>query len=1090
MKDIVKLKLSRLLDQTQQDELNCWNIRQSSDNTAIAPLSCQSVEHVETHPDSRDDDVSTDTVISSVVLGNKISDIELEKATADILNSKSDEVLNRETQLYDEDDTEINHQLINMVLNETTRAEDGRLIMPLTWKAKVSSSLASNLGLAKKVLKANEKKLFKDETRLHMMDEVFKEQEKLGIIERVDDKSFLTQNPQYSFLAHMGVFKLDRETSKCRIVFLSNLCQKTNNKIQLSHNQVIHAGPNLNNKITTALLHLRFDERLLCFDIRKAFLQVLLHEKDSCKLLFLWYKNVAKRNFSLITYIQRRLPFGLRCSPFILMMSLFKILCVDAETDEPRLKNLKLLMYSLMYVDNGAVSGTADDVEYAYVKLISIFFPYQFEVQQLTTNDLNLQCRIDEKQNINTDDTVKLLGLCWNRVRDTLSTKSINLNGEAVTKRLILSSIAQQFDMYGFHAPFMVRARLFMHTLQYDKSLTWDDKLAPELLKEWRRICKQTNSSPVLQFPRCIGSLNGKYELRGYTDASKCIYSVVIYLHDLVSGKVSFVCAKNRIVNNQLLTKTIPSLELQAVTLGVECIVELKTELSGRKCMVPVNFISCKLFTDSLITLHWINSYTHKLDKMQKRSVFVLNRLEYIARKCENNQITFCFMSTNENPADCLTRPCSYGKLIKTSFITGNVPSLYDSGVLSDFRVAVPNPHLPESVEVHANAVQLCIPGELIPPDRFSTIRKLVRCTRCVLKYVRNSKYAVQRRNHLRFPDFTFESEADLSAKAFKLILKVDQQRYFSGLFNFLQTRNVPIRDIPPLITRLNIFVDADCLLRVRSKFGRDEYKFPLGYTFPVLLAHDSKLTKLIIHSFHVNLAHSGCYNVLSVLRKKFYIPKPFSTVKRILKDCVTCKKLNARPVKLNQNSYREFRASPPDVPFRSVFLDYLGPFYVKNTDSREKIWLLAITCLWSRAINLKISPDMSVNSFLRSFQTHVFEHGLPGRVASDLGSQLVAGADIITDHLNSVESKAFLAENRIGAVEFNQYFKENRAMGSLVKICVKLTKRVIYGTIKKNVLDREDFNFIVSQTIHLLNKRPIACKEAYVIHPLMFLIR
>ena len=51
--------------------------------------------------------------------------------------------------------------------------------------------------------------------------------------------------------------------------------------------------------------------------------------------------------------------------------------------------------------------------------------------------------------------------------------------------------------------------------------------------------------------------------------------------------------------------------------------------------------------------------------------------------------------------------------------------------------------------------------------------------------------------------------------------------------------------------------------------------------------------------------------------------------------------------------------------------------------------------------------------------------------------------------------------------------------MDSLVEICIKLVKRLIVGAVGKNVLSYFEFEYIVSRTISLLNKRPIAFKEA-----------
>ena len=75
--------------------------------------------------------------------------------------------------------------------------------------------------------------------------------------------------------------------------------------------------------------------------------------EDSTKLLCLWYRNVAKQDYSVVGYMNRRLPFGLRCSPTMLMLRLYRILITDAENDSEFTKNLKKLIYQCIYMDNG-----------------------------------------------------------------------------------------------------------------------------------------------------------------------------------------------------------------------------------------------------------------------------------------------------------------------------------------------------------------------------------------------------------------------------------------------------------------------------------------------------------------------------------------------------------------------------------------------------------------------------------------------------------------------------------------------------------------------------------------------------------------
>ena len=74
----------------------------------------------------------------------KINEAELERATQDILDSECKSLLNYDEQITDEVVTERNKELVQYVLENTDRAEDGRLIMPLLWNGKVCHLLGEN----------------------------------------------------------------------------------------------------------------------------------------------------------------------------------------------------------------------------------------------------------------------------------------------------------------------------------------------------------------------------------------------------------------------------------------------------------------------------------------------------------------------------------------------------------------------------------------------------------------------------------------------------------------------------------------------------------------------------------------------------------------------------------------------------------------------------------------------------------------------------------------------------------------------------------------------------------------------------------
>ena len=737
-------------------------------------------------------------------------------------------------------------------------------------------------------------------------------------------------------------------------------------------------------------------------------------------------------------------------------------------------------------MDNGGVTmNSHDDLSQAYSMLDSIFNPYQFHIQQLATNDQVLQRQIDTKQGIETPREIKLLGSMWDRNDDTLATKPICLDSSADTKRSILKSIASQYDVYNSNGPIMNHSRVFMHGLQCRRELGWDDKLPETLQREWRNISRQANSSPPIKVPRKVGDRSQPYRLLACSDASKTMYGTVVYIQNLSNDEVSFICAKNRIVNTQLESKTIPALELQALTLGTRTLMDLFSDLSGPSCLNPINIVDLVVYSDSLVALSWLNAYNHKLDKMQKRSVFVMNRISQINKLCETHPVRFNFINGCANPSDFITRCVSYKQLVKTNYLTGPDTNCDNNVINSDFMsFIIPSPHavagdpVPNTSDIFVNTSTMN--GEsmedLIQEDRFSSFRRMKGSYAKVLEFVHKLKVRVKKRDPRKFENFVNE-DRDFGNEASLQILKTAQKLAFPEIFQYFERKNPALKDMPNLVRQLNIYKDKNDMLRVCSKFQRFNKDFKGSY-FPFLLPKDSRVTELVILDLHAKFAHAGIYALLNEMRKRFYIPRYFSTVKKVLSSCITCRKLNARTIKVNQSSYRDFRVNPPNIPFSYSFLDYMGPFYTKQGNQKMKVWILIITCMWSRAVNLKVCIDMSTKEFLRAFQLHAYEYGVPQVCITDQGTQLVAAGNKLTSFLSDSDTQQYFSETGIKPLRFEHFFKGHSQLGSLVEVCVKMTKRLIHGSIRNNVLSFRDFEFIIAQTVHIVNRRPIAFKE------------
>ena len=630
---------------------------------------------------------------------------------------------------------------------------------------------------------------------------------------------------------------------------------------------------------------------------------------------------------------------------------------------------------------------------------------------------------------------------------DMLHTTPLQLDIEANTKRLILRSIAKNFDVLGFNCPIFNRSRLFMHRLQCRKDLGWDTKLNGMETREWRNIAKQINSSSPVEVKRFVGRRDGKFRLIAFTDASKTIYGSVLYLQDVDSLEVNFICAKNRIVNTQLETKSVPSLEFQALVLGTEMMMDYYEEVSGSKSVIPLSIVEMHLYTDSMISLNWIQSYTHKFDKMQrKRSVFIMNRLNSLVMMCEKFAVTFHHVAGVANPADQVTREVSAKQLAQTCYIDG--PSfLCDpnefSRVTDDMlSVTVPNPLFRDTsldtTQVTLQAVDVQVgPDHLIPVDRFSSLRKLVRVQIKVRKFINLVQCGANLRKPHLFSNVVHDTQnINWYMLSLRHIIRIEQSQFYSEVFDYFKKVNPSIKDMPNLVGQLNLYIDQEGLIRLKSKCSRG--KDPKVCYVPILLPKSSQLTKLIAYDRHDRMCHAGKYTVISELRKRYWIPCVFSFIKKLVRDCTICRRRSEKPLRLNQSPYRDFRISPPSVPYRYLFCDYFGPYTVKFAGQKVQVWILCFTCLWSRAINLKICIDLTVDNFLRALQLHIFDHGTPELVLSDSGSQLVAGSNVVTDYIKDTETQNFFQENNIKSTNFQQYYKGNSALGGLVA-CEKM---------------------------------------------------
>ena len=358
---------------------------------------------------------------------------------------------------------------------------------------------------------------------------------------------------------------------------------------------------------------------------------------------------------------------------------------------------------------------------------------------------------------------------------------------------------------------------------------------------------------------------------------------------------------------------------------------------------------------------------------------------------------------------------------------------------------------------------------DIIPYEKYSSFRKLCRVMHHVRKYIFKLKQKVRERKPELFLQLsaTNYSYGTTVAFVFRMAQKAD---YPDVLSSFQTTSKLP----NPLVSQLNLTIDNG-ILRVKGKCA----KLKKGQKFPILLHKNGKLTSLLIKDYHATLGHPGVYKVLSLIREQFWIPSGYMTVKKIIKKCLTCKKLFGRPIRINQNDYKDFRINPSDFPFRDIAIDYITFNIRDDENQRTKINVLIVTCLFTRAINLIACDRGDTECFLEALQSQIYEYGMPQFILSDNGSQIVGCVKCIQSFLDEVEVQNFLAERNIKKLEFSPYPAGASYLGGVVESLVKQVKNMLYASVGKNLLTRSKFCLFLRECKMLVNKRPIAMKNS-----------
>ena len=250
----------------------------------------------------------------------------------------------------------------------------------------------------------------------------------------------------------------------------------------------------------------------------------------------------------------------------------------------------------------------------------------------------------------------KTLGVWWQTSEDAFTFKE-NAPEDTMlyTKRNFLKKIATLFDPIGFLAPFTIRAKILLQDM-WPAGLESDDELNETLATSARAWFKELSDLQKLNIPRCLqdkSKMLVRMSLQTFVDASESAYGSVVYSRcTYEDGSISstIIASKTRVAPTT--ATSIPRLELMGALIGVR--------LTSRIAKVlGVNMNNCIFWSDSVNVLWWVRGGSREFKP------FIANRVGKIQTSTRPEQ--WWYISTTQNPADCVTRGLSAANLVNSN---------------------------------------------------------------------------------------------------------------------------------------------------------------------------------------------------------------------------------------------------------------------------------------------------------------------------------------------------------------------------------------------------------------------------------------
>lgn len=327
--------------------------------------------------------------------------------------------------------------------------------------------------------------------------------------------------------------------------------------------------------------------------------------------------------------------------------------------------------------------------------------------------------------------------------------------------------------------------------------------------------------------------------------------------------------------------------------------------------------------------------------------------------------------------------------------------------------------------------------------SRWDSWKRAARVTAWAFRFTTNCRERIRTRGSLT---------AEEIRRAEWALIRVDQKRLTSHRQRIIE-------------------IDENGVHRLRSRIGNS--KLSERTRCPILLPKGSRVAALIIRDLHEQLKHGGVDTVLTEFLQDFWMPASRQTVKRTLKRCLKCRKMQAPMFELPKMPPLPADRVRRHMPFETVGVDFLGPTVARDDNgNNRKAWVLLITCLTVRAVFLEPTREMSAAGLANVLRRFIARRGAPNRIISDNAPQfLITGRAMGLFRSDEADLQGVAAAR---GIEWRFIAQHSPWAGGVYERLVQSCKRALQRTFGRFVMSYDELATALAEVEAAINLRPL----------------